>query len=66
MTYNGKHRFHELNNCPKCNRFAGRRKIRNSIPEEFFVVCEVCGYKTKGHTTQHAATREWNRGAVNG
>ena len=66
MTYNGKTRFVELNECPRCGRYAGRRKVRLSIKEEFFVMCEVCKYITKGHTTQHAATNEWNRGVCRG
>lgn len=61
MTYNGKTRFHELKGCPRCSRYAGRRKVRQGAEDEFFVMCEVCRYITKGHTTQHAATREWNR-----
>lgn len=60
MTYQGRNRYHELKGCPKCGRYAGRRKT-NAMEDMFFVVCEVCGYKTKGHTTQHAATAEWNR-----
>ena len=45
--------------CPKCGMDSGRRVVSDGIPERYFVVCETCGYMTKPHPTQTAATKEW-------
>ena len=45
--------------CPKCGMDSGRRLVSDTIPERYFVVCETCGYRTKGYVDQTAATNEW-------
>ena len=47
--------------CPKCGMDSGARKVSygNGTQERYFVVCETCGYMTKPHPTQTAATKEW-------
>ena len=45
--------------CPKCRMDSGRRVVSDGVPERYFVVCETCGYMTKPHPTQTAATKEW-------
>ena len=49
----------ELPVCPKCRMDSGRRVVSDGVPERYFVVCETCGYMTKPHPTQTAATKEW-------
>lgn len=53
-------KWSELKHCRVCGMDSGVRKVTVRHPEKFFVVCEVCGYKTRPHTSQAAATREWN------
>ena len=60
MNYHGQHKYAELKNCRVCGMDAGMRKVTVKVPEKFFVVCEVCGYKTSPHNNQSGATREWN------
>lgn len=51
-----------LKHCCACGMDAGaRRVVVSKVPEEYFVECQICGFKTKRHTTLNAATREWNR-----
>ena len=45
--------------CPNCGMDSGKRFISDTVPERYFVVCETCGYITKPHPTQTAATKEW-------
>ena len=47
--------------CPNCGMDSGDRKVLygSGAQEKYFVVCETCGYMTKPHTTQSAATKEW-------
>ena len=45
--------------CPKCGMDSGRRVVSDGVPERYFVVREACGYMTKPHPTQTAATKEW-------
>lgn len=66
MNYHGQHKYGELKPCRVCGMDAGARKVTIKVPEKFFVVCEVCGYKTRPHATQAAATREWNKEENNG
>lgn len=61
MNYRGKTKYRELKECPSCGMDAGSRKMTVRVPESFFVVCECCGFKTKPHKTQGAASQEWNR-----
>ena len=49
----------ELPVCPNCGMDSGKRFISDTVPEKYFVVCETCGYMTKPHPTQTAATKEW-------
>ena len=60
MNYRGKYNRAPLNTCRVCGMDAGERMVTLKVPEEFFVQCMVCGYKTKRHKTQSAATKEWN------
>lgn len=60
MNYGGRPRRTELKHCRVCGMDSGVRKVTVKVPEKFYVVCEVCGYKTGPHTTQSGATREWN------
>ena len=60
MNYPGQHKFGKLKVCRMCGMDAGVRKVTVKDPERFFVVCEVCGYKTRPHATQNSATKEWN------
>lgn len=52
---------HPLSECPKCYMDSGKRMVSETIPEKFYVVCESCGFMTKPHNTQNAATHEWNQ-----
>lgn len=56
-------RFHRdpLPPCKCCGMCSGLRMMTDTEPQEFFVICEVCSYKTRKHPTQNAATREWSR-----
>jgi hypothetical protein len=65
MTSHGKHKLRELSNCRVCGMDSGIRKITTDVPELHFVECEVCGFKTKKHTSMAHATREWNGGYKN-
>ena len=62
MTYHGKYKRAALKTCRVCGMDAGERKVTESLPERFFVVCAACGYQTRPHKSQTAASREWNRG----
>lgn len=46
--------------CPKCGMDSGRRMAALTNPEQYFVVCEACGFRTRPHPTQSSATYEWN------
>lgn len=60
MRYHRHKQWTELKHCRVCGMDAGVRKVTVKHPEKFYVVCEVCGYKTMPHSTQAGATREWN------
>ena len=60
MNYGGKHKPVQLNTCPVCGMDGGERMVTLKVPEEFFVQCMVCGFKTKRCKTQSAATKAWN------
>lgn len=62
MNYRGKYDRTELKTCRVCGMDAGERMVTERVPEQFFVVCRICGHKTKPHKTQAHATREWNGG----
>lgn len=60
MNYRGLNKREPLPTCPVCGMDAGERMVTLKVPEEFFVQCFVCGFKTKRHKSQSAATKEWN------
>jgi hypothetical protein len=61
MNHRGIYNRHPITECPECCMDAGRRMVTDTVPEKFVVVCDVCGYRTKAHPTQAAATNEWNK-----
>ena len=61
MNYRGIYKWVDLQPCSVCGKYAGARKVSVSWPEKFFVVCQSCGHKTRGHDSQIEATKEWNR-----
>ena len=63
MNYHGRGYRNELKTCRLCGMDAGERMVTESVPEKFYVVCRICGFKTKPHNTQSHATREWNGGS---
>lgn len=63
MNYRGVYKESPLQPCRVCDMDAGKRMVTDDVPERFFVVCEICGFKTKPHKNQSAATREWNGGS---
>lgn len=58
--YHHQQKWSDLKLCRVCGMDSGVRKVTVRHPEKFYVVCEVCGYKTRPHSSQAAATREWN------
>lgn len=60
MNYRGKCKQTELKLCRACGMDGGERMVTLKVPEQFYVQCMVCGYKTKAHKSQSAATKEWN------
>jgi hypothetical protein len=60
MKYHGQYKTKELKHCRVCGMDSGARKVTVKYPERFYVVCETCGFKTRPHSSQAAATREWN------
>ena len=64
MNYRGQHKYSELEVCRVCGTDSGVRKVTTKVPESHYVVCEYCGYKTKPHSTQSGATREWNNKSI--
>lgn len=61
MNGRGRNYFSNLQVCKACGMDAGIRMVTDTVPEEFYVVCQICGYKTRKHSTQSAATNEWTR-----
>lgn len=64
MNKKGKNWYKPLKVCRVCGMDAGERMVTLKVPEEFFVQCMVCGYKTRRCKTQSAATLEWNKEEV--
>ena len=60
MNSHGKYHRSPLNTCRVCGMDAGERMVTEKEPAQFFVVCRICGFKTKPCKTQSAATKEWN------
>ena len=61
MNYRGVYKRQDLAECPVCGMDAGKRMMTGREPEQYYVVCEICGFKTRPHPTQSAATNEWSR-----
>lgn len=61
MNYRGLGFRLDLMECPICGMDAGRRMVTEEVPEQFYVGCEICGFKTKPCKTQSAATNEWSK-----
>ena len=59
MNFRGQYKRKPLPPCRVCGMDAGARKVTEKVPEQFFVVCECCGFKTRPHPNQGAATKEW-------
>ena len=64
MNSRGIYNRHPLKECRVCGMDAGMRMVTEELPERFYVVCEVCAFKTRAHKSQGAATKEWNGDAV--
>ena len=60
MKYHHQHKYSALKVCRVCGLDAGARKVGAKHPDHHYVVCEICGYKTRPHSTMAGATREWN------
>ena len=60
MKYQRHRSWPKLKHCRVCGMDSGARKVTVKSPERFYVVCESCGFKTRPHKSQAAATREWN------
>lgn len=61
MNYRGQYKRDGLPLCPKCGMDSGKRVVIEGSNEQYYVVCETCGYRTKPHPNQVAATHEWAR-----
>lgn len=60
MNYRGQRTRAHLPVCPVCGMDSGERMVADGkVPEEYYVVCQVCGFRTKPHPTPNAAGREW-------
>ena len=59
MTYRGKLKRMDLPECPICGMDAGKRMMSTNEPVSYYVVYEICGFKTRPHPTQSAATKDW-------
>jgi len=60
MNSYGRQRLVPLKHCRVCGMDAGARKIKEGAEDQFFIVCEICGFKTKPHKSWSAASKEWN------
>lgn len=61
MNFRGQYNFVNLKHCKVCGMDAAARKVHEGVEDKFYVVCEVCGFKTKGHKNQSSASKEWNK-----
>ena len=62
MNSYGKVRYKDLRECRVCGMDSGERMVKEGSNEAYFVVCRSCGFQTKPHKTQSAATHAWNGG----
>lgn len=52
----------ELPTCPACGMDAGFRKMNpNKEPPDFYIVCQICGFRTRPRASLSAATKEWSK-----
>lgn len=58
MNKYGKNHCRELPPCRVCGLDGGLRMMTEN-PEQYFIVCQVCGFRTKKFTTRAGATRSW-------
>lgn len=50
----------ELPTCPACGMDSGNRMMNpNKEPPDFYIVCQICGFRTRPHVSLSAATKEW-------
>lgn len=49
--------------CPRCGMDSGERKVKESTYEQYYVVCETCGYVVGPFGDLSHAVRKWNRSA---
>ena len=35
-------------------------EVTRRVLEQYYIVCQVCGFRTKKHPTRAAATRDWS------
>jgi hypothetical protein len=67
LTYNGRHHKHRLKLCPACGMDSGERMCAEHEPiESYYIICTVCGFKTKEYASCGAAARAWNAYRRNG
>lgn len=50
----------ELLPCPKCGMLGGHRIQSIHEPVKYYVVCDICRYRTKAASTLAAASKRWN------
>lgn len=62
MNYKGKTNYSVLPVCPVCGLDSGQRKESAEHPNQYFVVCESCGYRVGPYGTVSAAVYAWKRG----
>lgn len=48
--------------CPRCGMDSGRRVVSDTAHELNFVICDSCGFRTKGYSDMAHATRSWAHG----
>lgn len=48
-----------LSPCPRCRLDSGLRMQTETVPEQFYVVCQSCGYRAGPCADQGRATRAW-------
>ncbi|MBQ9733948.1 MAG: hypothetical protein IJV74_06915 [Clostridia bacterium] len=60
MNYRGQKKCKPLPPCRVCDLDGGLRMVTDTVPEQYYIVCQVCGFRTKKHPTRAAATRDWS------
>lgn len=49
----------ELPTCPSCEMDSGIRMMSTKEPPDFYIVCQICGFKTRPCASLSAATKDW-------